>query len=87
MFLAQGFDASVETVLSPAMRGYRIWHLATHGVYDETMPEFSGLVFSTIGPDGAPRFGLSQSSRYRSLKCARRTRGTQRSAIWLRAMQ
>ena len=58
VFLAQGFDASVETVLSPAMRGYRIWHLATHGVYDETMPEFSGLVFSTIGPDGAPRFGF-----------------------------
>jgi CHAT domain-containing protein len=58
VFLAQGFDASVETVLSPAMRGYRIWHLATHGVYDESMPEFSGLVFSLIGPDGSPRFGF-----------------------------
>jgi CHAT domain-containing protein len=58
VLLAQGFDASVETVLSPAMRNYRIWHLATHGVYDETMPEFSGLVFSLVGPDGSPRFGF-----------------------------
>ena len=58
VFLAQGFDASVETVLSPAMQGYRIWHLATHGVYDESMPEFSGLVFSMIGPDGSPRLGV-----------------------------
>lgn len=58
VFLAQGFDATVDTVLSPAMRDYRIWHLATHGVYDETMPEFSGLVFSLIGPDGGPRFGF-----------------------------
>jgi len=58
VFLAQGFDASVDTVLSPAMRDYRIWHLATHGLYDETMPEFSGLVFSLVGPDGGPRFGF-----------------------------
>lgn len=58
VFLAQGFNASVETVLSPAMRRYRIWHLATHGVYDESMPEFSGLVFSLVGPDGSPRFGF-----------------------------
>ncbi|HET6177703.1 MAG TPA: CHAT domain-containing tetratricopeptide repeat protein, partial [Candidatus Sulfotelmatobacter sp.] len=58
VFLAQGFDASVDTVLSPAMQQYRIWHLATHGVYDQTMPEFSGLVFSLVRPDGGPRFGL-----------------------------
>ncbi len=58
VFLAQGFDASVDTVLGPAMRDYRIWHLATHGVYDENMPEFSGLVFSLLGRDGRPRFGF-----------------------------
>jgi CHAT domain-containing protein len=58
VFLAQGFDASVDTVLSPAMQQYRIWHLATHGVYDQTMPEFSGLVFSLVRPDGGPRFGF-----------------------------
>jgi CHAT domain-containing protein len=58
VFLAQGFDASIDTVLSPAMQQYRIWHLATHGVYDETMPEFSGLVFSLVRPDGGSRFGF-----------------------------
>jgi CHAT domain-containing protein len=58
VFVAQGFDASVETILSPAMQNYRIWHLATHGVYDESMPDFSGLVFSLVRPDGGPRFGL-----------------------------
>ena len=58
IFLAQGFDANLETMLSPAMQNYRIWHLATHGVYDETMPEFSGLVFSLVGKDGNPRFGF-----------------------------
>ena len=58
VFVAQGFDANLETVLSPAMQNYRIWHLATHGVYDETMPEFSGLVFSLVGKDGNPRFGF-----------------------------
>ena len=58
VLLAQGFDANVETVLSPRMQDYRIWHLATHGVYDQTMPEFSGLVFSLVGKDGNPRFGF-----------------------------
>jgi tetratricopeptide (TPR) repeat protein len=58
VFLARGFDANIETVLSPAMRNYRIWHLAAHGIYDETTPEFSGLVFSLLGPDGRPRFGF-----------------------------
>jgi len=58
VFVAQGFDANLDTVLSPEMRDYRIWHLATHGIYDETMPEFSGLVFSLVEPDGSARFGF-----------------------------
>jgi CHAT domain-containing protein len=58
VFLAQGFDASVETVLSPVIQGYRVWHLATHGVYDESVPEFSGLVFSLLERDGNPRSGF-----------------------------
>jgi CHAT domain-containing protein/tetratricopeptide (TPR) repeat protein len=58
VFLAQGFDASLDTVLSPTMLDYRIWHLATHGIYDESMPEFSGLVFSLFEQDGSARFGF-----------------------------
>ncbi len=52
-----GFSASVETILSPAMRDYRILHLATHGVADESTPGFSGLVLSLVTPDGHPVFG------------------------------
>jgi CHAT domain-containing protein len=58
VFMAQGFDANLETVLSPRMQGYRVWHLATHGVYDESIPEFSGLVFSLLERNGASRFGF-----------------------------
>jgi CHAT domain-containing protein/tetratricopeptide (TPR) repeat protein len=58
VFVATGLKASLQTVLSPAMQDYRIWHLATHGVYDDTEPEFSGLVFSLVGQDGAPVLGF-----------------------------
>lgn len=58
VFLAQGFDAKVETILGPEMRGYRVWHLATHGVFDESIPEFSGLVFTLLQRDGNSRFGF-----------------------------
>jgi CHAT domain-containing protein/tetratricopeptide (TPR) repeat protein len=56
--VARGLDANLDAVLDPAMRNYRIWHLATHGFYDQSMPEFSGLVFSQIAPDGSPRSGF-----------------------------
>ena len=52
-----GFSASVETILSPEMRNYRILHLATHGIADESTPGFSGLVLSLVSPDGRPVFG------------------------------
>jgi CHAT domain-containing protein len=52
-----GFRASVETILSPAMRDYRILHLATHGIVDESTPGFSGLVLSLVSTDGHPVFG------------------------------
>jgi CHAT domain-containing protein len=52
-----GFNASVETILGPEMRNYRILHLATHGISDETTPGFSGLVLSLVSPDGHPVFG------------------------------
>ncbi len=47
-----GASASVETILNPAMRDYRILHLATHGVLDASAPGLSGLVLSLVAPDG-----------------------------------
>jgi CHAT domain-containing protein len=52
-----GFSASVETMLSPEMRNYRVLHLATHGLADESTPGFSGLVLSLVSPEGRPVFG------------------------------
>ena len=52
-----GFNASVETMLSPDMRNYRVLHLATHGLADESTPGFSGLVLSLVSPEGRPVFG------------------------------
>jgi len=67
VFVALGMDANVDTVLNPAMRDYRIWHLATHGIYDESMPEFSGLVLSQIARDRSPRSGFLKAYDIASL--------------------
>ncbi|MGA3131305.1 MAG: CHAT domain-containing protein [Terracidiphilus sp.] len=58
IMVASGFKANVDTVIDPNMRNYRVWHLATHGFYDQSMPELSGLVFSRLSPDGRPRSGF-----------------------------
>jgi CHAT domain-containing protein len=51
------FDASLKSLLSTSLRGYRILHLASHGIFDESMPGFSGIVLSLVGHDGQPVFG------------------------------
>jgi len=56
-YLALGFDASRETVVSGRLADYRILHFATHAVMDEQHPELSGLVLSLYGPDGQRRDG------------------------------
>jgi CHAT domain-containing protein len=56
-YKALGFDASVATILGRKMLDYRIWHLATHGVFDETTPSFSGMVFSLVDSAGRPVYG------------------------------
>jgi CHAT domain-containing protein/tetratricopeptide (TPR) repeat protein len=52
------FDASRETVLSGALRSYRVVHFATHGVADTRNPELSGLVLSLVDAAGQPRDGF-----------------------------
>jgi CHAT domain-containing protein/Tfp pilus assembly protein PilF len=52
------FDANLEAVTGGTLRGYRIVHLATHGVLDSEHPALSGLVLSLVDRQGKPRPGL-----------------------------
>ena len=54
-YLAQGAEASRETVLSGALSGYRYVHFATHAVVDTQYPQFSRLVLSLVDFEGRPR--------------------------------
>ncbi|HVR09795.1 MAG TPA: CHAT domain-containing tetratricopeptide repeat protein [Thermoanaerobaculia bacterium] len=54
---ALDFAASRELVMSGRLGRYRIVHVATHGVFDATHPELSGLVFSQVDEHGRPRDG------------------------------
>lgn len=47
-----GFEANLQTLFDPTLRQYRILHLATHGIFDQRRPDFSGIVLSLVGPDG-----------------------------------
>ena len=51
------FDANVQTLLNAPLSEYRILHLATHGILDESIPAFSGIVLSLVGQQGQPVFG------------------------------
>ena len=63
-----GFNASLDTILSPAMRDYRILHLATHGVLDMATPGLSGLVLSMVSPEGHPVGGFLKIDDIASLR-------------------
>ncbi len=52
---ALGFAASREVLDDERWRQAPILHFATHGLLNDRQPELSGLVFSLVGPDGAPR--------------------------------
>lgn len=55
---ATGFAADRRAVLAGGLAGYRIVHLATHGLVNPRHPELSGLVLSLVDPDGRPRDGF-----------------------------
>ncbi len=52
-----GFDATRETVLSGALRGFRILHFATHGVLNAEQPLLSSLALSAFDSRGQPNAG------------------------------
>lgn len=51
-FVAAGYDATRERLLGTDLSHYAILHFATHGLLDPERPENSGLLLSTVGPDG-----------------------------------
>jgi CHAT domain-containing protein len=57
---AIGFDASKEIALSSELGKYSIVHFATHGVFDNERPEFSGLMLSLYTNEGKRRDGFLQ---------------------------
>ena len=62
------FSASLATLLRGDMSGYRIWHLATHGIADPGTSDFSGLVLSRVDPRGTPVYGYLHSRDIAQLK-------------------
>ncbi len=57
-FVASDFAATRERLLSADLTQYAILHFATHALLDTRRPESSGLVLSTVGPDGRPLNGF-----------------------------
>ncbi|HWS99288.1 MAG TPA: CHAT domain-containing protein [Pyrinomonadaceae bacterium] len=57
-FVATDFDASREQLLRTDLTQYAILHFATHGLLDPKRPEFSGLVLSTVNPEGRAQDGF-----------------------------
>ena len=57
-YVAVGFQASRETLLSLPLDDYRVIHFATHGVIDTRYPDLSGLALSGFDAAGMPTRGL-----------------------------
>ena len=57
-FSALGFDATRELFSGGRLRDYHIVHVATHSLMNSREPDFSGIVFSLVDPQGRPRDGF-----------------------------
>jgi CHAT domain-containing protein/tetratricopeptide (TPR) repeat protein len=57
-FVASGFAATRQQLLSTDLTQYAILHFATHGLLDPRRPENSGLVLSTVDRDGQTQNGF-----------------------------
>ncbi|HEX6728927.1 MAG TPA: CHAT domain-containing protein, partial [Pyrinomonadaceae bacterium] len=55
---AVDFEANRDNVLKSDLSQYSIVHFATHGLLDPKRPEHSGLLLSTITPDGKAQNGF-----------------------------
>ncbi len=51
-FVAAGFDATLARLRSTDLSEFAVLHFATHGYLDPVSPENSGLLLTTVTPDG-----------------------------------
>ena len=68
VWLSLGFGASRAALLSPQLADYRIVHLATHAVINNSQPELSGIVLSMVDRAGRPQDGLLRLPEIYNLK-------------------
>jgi CHAT domain-containing protein len=66
-FLALDFQASIQTLNTPAIRDYKVVHFATHGLLNTSQPELSGLVFSLVDQVGNQQRGFLELADIYSL--------------------
>ncbi|PYS51742.1 MAG: hypothetical protein DMF68_03310 [Acidobacteria bacterium] len=57
-FIAAEYDATREQLQKADLTQYAILHFATHGLLDPKRPENSGLLLSTVKPDGQTQSGF-----------------------------
>jgi CHAT domain-containing protein/uncharacterized protein HemY len=62
------FEASRENVTNANLADYRILHFATHGLLDNSRPEFSGLIFSLFDKEGKTQDGFLRLNQIYNLK-------------------
>lgn len=55
---ALDFEANRTTATSPALRQFRILHIATHALLNPVHPELSGVVLSLVNERGVPQDGF-----------------------------
>ena len=58
LLVSTGFTATKARLLRSDISDYRILHLSTHALLDETDPELSGVVLSQVDRDGKPQDGF-----------------------------
>ncbi|NES74015.1 MAG: CHAT domain-containing protein, partial [Okeania sp. SIO2D1] len=52
------FEADLNAAQSPQLSQYQIVHFATHGIFNTTYPELSGLVLSLVSEQGSVKNGF-----------------------------
>jgi CHAT domain-containing protein len=67
---ALDFEASRATVMDPKLAEYRVVHFATHGFFNASRPELSGLLLSLYDRQGRPQPGFLSAADVFNLKLA-----------------